>query len=65
MNAFARGNVSAAIKSLSRIRKMAAEAREHGLTTYFRAIDVEAEYAIKDLENAMVLDGMTDPDGGR
>lgn len=61
MNAYARGNVSAAIKSLSKIRRMAQDAREHQLLTFFKAIDFEAESAIKDLENAVALDEMTDP----
>lgn len=60
MNAFARGNVASAIRNLSRIRRMAQEAREHGLSTYFKAIDSAAEYAIQDLENAVALDDMTE-----
>ena len=60
MNAYARGNVASAIRNLSQIRRMAQDAREFKLMTYFKAIDAAAEFAIQDLENAVVLDGMTE-----
>ena len=60
MNAYARGNVASAIRNLSQIRRMAQDARECKLRTYRKAIDAAAEFAIQDLENAVVLDGMTE-----
>lgn len=60
MNAFARGNVASAIRQLSNIRRMAQDAREFRLQTYFKAIDTAASFAIQDLENAVVLDDMTE-----
>lgn len=63
MNAFARGNVANATRTLTRLRSLIERCRKtrgEAAGVYFGLIDEDLVTAIEDLERAVMLDEMTE-----